>query len=404
MFGGMSPPMITNSMKTGAIIVRHREYIGDIISSTVFLNRNFPINPGMVGTFPWLAQIANAFEQYRFRGLIFEFKSLSADALISASTNIGQGTVIMATQYNALSPGFSTKIEMENYEYANSCKPSCSFMHPVECALYQTPNTPLYVRNGPIPPNADERLYDLGNFNLATQGLPSASGSIGELWATFEIEFFKPKYTPNSAEGLGADNFLSDCNLSIGQTSIITAQLPMGNLDQGFYAGNIGCRLSYNNISPTLTHLRISFPPASTEIGECFQITYAMANSSGTITESDQFLSCDNANMFGMRQIGTILPGNPGFPSAPLGEFDAPTISANDQQNHTLLCAWVQVTAAPTSQANPEVYVELSGFLQRYTTQSITGRASLFITKLPTYETFYPMNGPTDNTQFGTDV
>ena len=34
-------------------------------------------------------------------------------------------------------------------------------------------------------------MYDLGKFQLATEGMQAASGNVGELWVTYEVEFFK---------------------------------------------------------------------------------------------------------------------------------------------------------------------------------------------------------------------
>ena len=398
MFGGMTPPMIQNSMNGGGIIVRHREYIGDITSTTAFFNRNLPINPGLVGTFPWLAQIANAFEQYRFRGLIFEFKSLAADALISASTNIGQGTVIMATQYNSLSAGFSNKIEMENYEYANSCKPSCSFMHPVECALYQTPSTPLYVRNGVIPANADERLYDMGNFNIATQGLPSDTGSIGELWATFEIEFFKPKYNPNTAEGLGIDHFTTPGSFSM------TANTPFADPSAGdYYKGNIGCAVSYVAVDGE-TRIRIQWPSLTTEIGEVFCVQYiAAVGTDITATNQPLTFGSGTAALNLMSTLPCILPTNPPVSSTGLSAIDSASQAAGTSQiRRMFLIGYVQVTGAGSENNHP--HVEIGGFSARIGAQTLTAaRADIMIFKLATSGSFIPVVGPQNISVIGTD-
>lgn len=396
MFGGMTPPMIQNSMNGGGIIVRHREYIADIISSTAFQNRNLPINPGLTSTFPWLAQIANAFEQYRFRGLIFEFKSLSADSLISTSTNIGQGTVIMATQYNSLSPGFSTKIEMENYEFANSAKPSISFMHPVECAMYQTPNTPLYVRNGAIPPGSDERLYDLGNFNLATQGLPSNDGSIGELWCTFEIEFFKPKYNPNTAEGLGMDYFQTADQDAGGNAGFanISGIIPFGDLSIGEYAGNLGCRLRYTNGGNTLN---IDFPPATTETNEIFLISTYL-NVAGALVGSN--IACTIAAS-GFDFIPLWFKTTPTDATSGFGSRQSQTSAASQStQRFILICVKRNGTVLPGG--NPYATVSI-GDWQTVITAATTGIHNLLITRLPTEPTFNPLH-LSNLTEFGTDV
>lgn len=191
---GANPPSVENTA-TG-FIVRHREYISDIYSTTAFVNISLAINPGLSATFPWLSQVADSFEQYSFRGLVFEYKSMSSDAILSGGSSSALGTVIMSTQYNSLDLPFTDKRTMENYEYANSDKPSNSFMHPIECKKNQNSISELYVRGVGTPvATGDKRLYDLGVFNIATQGMQNASSNqvVGELWCTFEIEFFKAK-------------------------------------------------------------------------------------------------------------------------------------------------------------------------------------------------------------------
>jgi hypothetical protein len=193
MGGGMTPPQIINSVNRNGVIMRHREYIADILCTTAFTIQTFDINPALATSFPWLSQVADSFEQYQFRGLIFEFKSLSSDSVVSTNATAGLGAVIMATQYNSISPVFPDKKTMENYEFANSAKPSECFIHPIECKRSATPVDLLYCRTGAIPTGSDQRLYDLGQFSIATSGMQSSTGTCGELWATFEVELYKPK-------------------------------------------------------------------------------------------------------------------------------------------------------------------------------------------------------------------
>lgn len=202
---GAALPVIKNS--SNGIIIRHKEYLGDINPSSTFNVTSFPINPGIEKSFPWLSQIASSFEEYEFRGLIFQFRSMSSDAVLASQANTSLGTVIMATEYNVVLPSFATKAQMENHEFAISCKPSCSLIHPIECARGQTPVTRLFIRNQPVETGADPRLYDLGNFQIATQGMqnisdPTENASIGELWASYEIKFFKPKISDTPTTGI----------------------------------------------------------------------------------------------------------------------------------------------------------------------------------------------------------
>jgi len=208
MTGGMDPPTVVNSVGTGSVIVRHREYLQDINPSVNFTLQSLNLNPGLLASFPWLSAIAQHFEQYRFRGLLFEFKSLSSDAVLSTATSSALGSVVMATQYNALSPHFPDKFTMENYEFANSSKPSLSFIHPVECLKKDTTLTELYVRGGAPAAGSDLRLYDLGVFNIATVGMQGTTGVVGELWCTYEIELIKPKISNPIDSQEYVDHFL----------------------------------------------------------------------------------------------------------------------------------------------------------------------------------------------------
>nr|QKV51206.1 putative capsid protein [Crucivirus sp.] len=191
MRGGMSAPQITNSIRNGGVVVRYREYLGDITSTTAFTTDVYYLNPGQRKGFPWLSTFAACWQQFRWRGLIFEFGSTSSDAVLSSATSSALGTVSMATDYDVLDTTYMTKREMLNTMFANSSKPSCTFIHPIECARKQTPIPIQYVRTGAYPSNADPRLYDLGKMVIATEGMQADGGAVGELWVTYEVEFFK---------------------------------------------------------------------------------------------------------------------------------------------------------------------------------------------------------------------
>lgn len=195
-FGGTDPPKM--SMGKGGMVVSHREYIQDITSSVPFIGENFPLNPGMQQTFPWLSQIADNFEEYIPEAMIFEYKTTSSNTVVNTTnSNPGLGTVVMATQYNSLNNDFGNKQQMENYENAVSVDPSRSVVHAIECAKGQTPVQPMYVRTGALPATAgvsnDLRFYDLGKMTIATVGQQTNNFVIGELWVSYRIRFLKPR-------------------------------------------------------------------------------------------------------------------------------------------------------------------------------------------------------------------
>lgn len=229
MKGGMSPPSVVNSINKGGVIQRHREYICDIKATTGFNIQTFLIQPGLPSTFPWLSQIANSYDQYRLRGMLFEFNSTSSDALLSASTSTALGSVIMSTDYDVADAVPGDKATMLNNEFSCSSKPSLSFIHPIECKRSRSAINTLFTRGAGIPNNFDQRLYDFARFNIATIGMQNNGGILGELWCTYEMEFMKQQVAQNITP---FDHF--------GLSGIIDGDNPMGSSQSRTPNSNLG--------------------------------------------------------------------------------------------------------------------------------------------------------------------
>lgn len=195
-----APPSFTSN--GDGMHISHREFIGDISGSTAFSLGTLPVNPAFPATFPWLSQIAAYFEEYKFLGLVFEFRPTSGSAVSSTSSALG--VVVYATNYDAASPSFTSKQQMESYEYSSSCVPFNQMIHPVECAPNRNPTCTLYTRTTTPPAGTDIRLYDLGNFQYATVGMQSAY-AVGELWVSYHVALYKPRISvPLDASVLSA--------------------------------------------------------------------------------------------------------------------------------------------------------------------------------------------------------
>lgn len=235
MRGGMSQAQIVNSSNKGGVIVRHREYIGDVYATTAFTVTQYPLNPGQAKTFPWLSQgEGKQYEQWRPRGIIMEYVSTSSDAVLSASASSALGSVSMATDYDALDDPFPNKRALLNSEFASSSKPSCGFIHPIECKASQTPTRLLYTRPTlNYPSGGDPRLYDLGNFYVATEGMQNAAANavVGQLFAIYELEFFKPQISL-------VDNLTDHWRLS-AMTSVALLGTAQSNLAIGGTIGGV---------------------------------------------------------------------------------------------------------------------------------------------------------------------
>lgn len=182
----------THIDETNSIEITHSEYIGDVTPTLATFQTQYflAINPGLGGTFPWLSNIAQFYEEYEFKQLAFTMKSMVTEGNSNAS-----GTVIMATQYNPANPAFVSKQVMENYDYANSSKVTLDSHHGVECDPSKHGGNAIeYVRVGAIPSNQDLKTYDMATFQLATNGASiSPAITLGELWVSYKVVLRKTK-------------------------------------------------------------------------------------------------------------------------------------------------------------------------------------------------------------------
>lgn len=227
----------------GSFTVFHKEYVQDIVSSTNFTKQDFALNPGVMGSFPWLAQISDAYEEYRFDGIIWEYKSMYSvfQGAGGAGAFGSLGTVIMGTNYNVNQDPFTDKRSMENYEGSTSKNPTEHQRHAVECR--GNPVNKLWVRtNAPTEADYDLRLYDLGRTSVAVQGMVADGQMIGELWVTYMVTFFKPRYRTGGAQTDHYTLYQDPTNTALGNMAgTLTAAAPFGT--QGLI----------NKFTPTLT-------------------------------------------------------------------------------------------------------------------------------------------------------
>jgi len=214
------------SFGENCVRIRHKEYLGDVQGSAGFTNLSLALNPGLSASFPWLASIAANYQEYAWAGLVFSFVSTSADAL--NSTNTALGKVILATDYNPLNPSLVSTTAMLATEYSNYGKPAESIMHAVECSPKMRPTLWQYVRTAGVPAGADSRLYDLGNFQIASQGMQAAA-NIGGLWATYDVILCKPILAPlGIQQDAWVTTALDNTGIQIAQIGANTSLRPVG--------------------------------------------------------------------------------------------------------------------------------------------------------------------------------
>jgi hypothetical protein len=194
---GTSPPRVKNTNKGEATVFSHREYLGDLLTGvgvpSAFTLQTYSINPGNSELFPFCSKLAENFQEWEVRGMLVELKSLASNT----TTALSMGSMFAAVDYNSLDPAPTSKIELENLEYACSQKPSETILMPVECARSNDVLTHLYVAVDEDYQAGDKRLYDLGTLYVGSYGCPAAEAPIAEIWVTYEIAMYKPHLHPD---------------------------------------------------------------------------------------------------------------------------------------------------------------------------------------------------------------
>lgn len=168
----------------GRVCIKHREYIADIAGSVNFTAVEYPINPGLVNTFPWLGTLAIAYESYKFKHLSFIFESSK-----STTTN---GSVMMTVDFDPNDDGPSTKAQALAYNNAIRGPPWETFTYVCSKGDLAKLNQ-KFIRYGALTTGQDSILYDVGNLFVCTSGLADTS-VIGELHVEFEVEFYTPQF------------------------------------------------------------------------------------------------------------------------------------------------------------------------------------------------------------------
>jgi hypothetical protein len=197
-----------------SIVVRHKEYLGEVKSSQGFaVQQSYPLNPGMSTTFPWLSGIAVKFQEYKIRGLVFHYIPTSGSAV--SSTNAALGSVMLQTSYRATDALPGSKVEILNEYCSNEVVPCDSMAHPIECDPKENPFNVQYVRSRSVPAGETQLMYDLGITHLAVAGSQSATPVVlGDLWVTYEIELKKPILASNVTSDISSGNAVITTGLS----------------------------------------------------------------------------------------------------------------------------------------------------------------------------------------------
>lgn len=212
-----------------SVVVRHKEYLGEILSSQTFsVQQSYPLNPGISTTFPWLSGIAVRFQEYKIKGLVFHYIPTSGSAV--SSTNAALGSVMLQTSYRSTDAIPGSKVEMLNEYCSNEVVPSEGMAHPIECDPKENPFNVQYVRSGAVPGTDTQLMYDLGVTHVAVSGCQSAVPVVlGDLWVTYEIELKKPLVASNVTANVVSASGVLTTSLSTASVFGPTVRTLAGN-------------------------------------------------------------------------------------------------------------------------------------------------------------------------------
>jgi hypothetical protein len=225
-------PRISYGQNGKSCRVIHKEFIQNVTGTTNFTVALFlALNPGLAGTFPWLANIANNFEQYRVHKMRFCY-------LTRTGTNI-PGSVLMAPDYDASDAQPVSEQIMSNYAEIVEDAPWKDICCNLRPSGMHALGPKKFVRNGLVP-GQDLKTTDVGTFILAT--VDGTAVNWGKVWVEYDVEFFEPQLNPSGS------SLASTAQGTAGTTvAVISAGLAIAGSLISSVVGNV---VSFQNLVP----------------------------------------------------------------------------------------------------------------------------------------------------------
>lgn len=319
----MAPPNTQWKYAEGDTVVERHEYLSDVFASNgvvkipstpaagtsnkvpidFYIQGPFPINPGLVQTFPWLGQIAQNYTIYQFQQLTFHYKARINP--IGSSNNGQAGVVCLAARYNVDECTFRTKEEMLRYSTSVSTD-ACENCE-LEVNVLDKDGKPAnrYIRQRRLSPREDRNDYDLAGLQVGLINVPEEAYQqlLGEIWVTYKVLLMKPKLYSGLGYGILQDTYVS-CNSNIPTTHALGGT---SGLLKGYY-NNLGTQVLTN----TADQIQIFFPQNCEGFYEILWSVNISANSS-TIDENTGLGYCNSAQVYGPIRIVQDVYGQGGY-------------------------------------------------------------------------------------------
>jgi hypothetical protein len=259
----------------GKTIIKHSEYVADIDGSTGFATPlTLNCNPGLSASFPWLSQIANAYEKFCIKQIQYRYAP-------EAPTTV-TGAVFLSPEYNPQDVAPVSKQETFQNEDTVRTVP----WEPVVCKIptkYLKVYNDYFVRPGNLPANQDLKTYDPLVLYVCTQGQANAN-LLGEIWVDYQIELINPQGNLNPVSGSG-----------ISTSGLAAAHIFAGLTGYGYLTLGVTTTTNVLTLSPLVIGAEyvctviiigatlLTLAPAVTTGGTQLSNEASMVNAAGTV-------------------------------------------------------------------------------------------------------------------------
>lgn len=185
---GRAPTVV---MSRDSCRVVHRELLSNVSGTSgsgFVLAQGFALNPGLSATFPWLANMAQNWETYRFNRLRICYYTRTG-----SNTS---GSVLIAPDYDSSDAPPSSEQIMSSYEDVQEDAPWKDITCILRPSALHNLGPRKFIRTGGLGPGQDIKTYDAGNVFIATVDSASAA-SWGKLWIDYDVTFTTPQLPPS---------------------------------------------------------------------------------------------------------------------------------------------------------------------------------------------------------------
>jgi len=281
-----SVPSIRTSARSCRVV--HTEFFQDVMGTTSGYFIRHRINPSKSDVFPWLSQMANLWEHYKFNSLRFRYTPT-----VGTTTN---GTFAMAPDYDGRDNFPSSKSEILTYDDKAHCMAYGTCV--VNCSKQNISKGIPGLFTGETPVGADVNLYDVCSLFYYTNGMAGTT-QVGELYVEYDVTFSTPQaYKSLNPYGVGG-SFSGTTNVSpFGTVGAFNNMISSGTMEAAVSTGTFVSQTTFTFLKPWTGFVSTSFTGTglttiqeagsvdaneiwteigyATQIANCFQIRAAV--------------------------------------------------------------------------------------------------------------------------------